>query len=89
MYQIRTTEKFNKEFKKLDKPEQKILKSWIDKNISGTNDPRSKGKALKGKLKTFWRYRIGDYRLICIIEDDELIITAISVRHRRIYKSRN
>ena len=61
----------------------KILFNWIEKNLSNTDDPRSKGKALVGNKKGYWRYRIGDYRLITRIEDDRLIIIAINFKHRR------
>lgn len=82
-YSVETTARFDKEFKKLDKYTQKMLKNWIVKNLIDCEDPRRIGKGLKGNLVGLWRYRIGDYRLICVIEDNKLIITAISVGHRR------
>lgn len=60
-----------------------MIYSWIDKNLSGCEDPRRHGKALVANRKGQWRYRIGDYRLICEIQDDCLVILAISVGHRR------
>ncbi len=78
-YDLRTTERFNREFKKLDKHTQK---NWIVKNLGNTENLRAKGKALTNNLKGKWRYRIEDYRLICEIKDEELIILAISVGHR-------
>ena len=47
------------------------------------DDPRSTGKALTGDLAGFWRYRVGDYRPICRIEDQRLIILILDVGHRR------
>ena len=86
-YDIEVTERFKKEFVKLDKYTQKIIQSWIDKNLVGSSDPPQHGKALTGNLGGQWRYRIGDYRLIAHIDDDMLIILALSVGHRRnIYK---
>lgn len=82
-YSIRTTARFDKEFKKLDRYTQLMIKAWIDKNLIGCENPRIHGKALVANRKGQWRYRIGDYRLICLIEDNELIITALSVGHRR------
>ena len=82
-YKLMTTPKFEKEFKKLDKYTQQMLKNWITKNLIDCNDPRSKGKSLVGNYKGQWRYRIGDYRLICQIKDDELIILALSIGHRK------
>lgn len=82
-YTVQTTSRFDKEFKKLDRYTQKILKSWITKNLIGCEDPRQFGKALTANRSGQWRYRIGDYRLICLIEDDRLIITALAIGHRR------
>ena len=86
-FQILFSENFNKEFKKLDHYTQTMVISWIDKHIAGSNNPRSTGKALTNNLKGLWRYRIGDYRLICEIHDNELIVLALAIGHRReIYK---
>jgi len=87
-YSVETTPRFEKEFKKLDKYTQKILKAWIDKNLCGCEDPRIHGKGLTANLSGQWRYRIGDYRLLCLIEDSRLVILALSVGHRsEIYKN--
>ena len=83
MYKIVFDEAIKKDLKKLDKQTLKILFNWIEKNLSNTDDPRSKGKALVGNKKGYLRYRIGDYRLITRIEDDRLIIIAINYKHRR------
>ncbi|MDO5440248.1 MAG: type II toxin-antitoxin system RelE/ParE family toxin [Erysipelotrichaceae bacterium] len=86
-YQIKFSERFNKSFNKLDHYTQTMIYAWIEKHIEGTDNPRSTGKALTNNLKGLWRYRIGDYRLICEIHDKELIILAITIGHRRdIYK---
>lgn len=83
MYKIVFDESIKKDLKKLDKQTLKIIFNWIEKNLSNTDDPRSKGKALVGNKKGYLRYRIGDYRLITRIEDDRLIIIAINFKHRR------
>lgn len=82
-YQVLTTERFEREFRKMDRYTQRMLKAWIDKNLVGCEDPRQHGKALTANRKGQWRYRIGDYRLICAIEDERLIILALSIGHRR------
>ena len=74
-YTVNTTPEFDKEFKKLDK--------FTQKNLEGCENPRIQGKGLTSNRSGQWRYRIGDYRLICIIEDKELIILALTVGHRR------
>lgn len=82
-YTVKTTPRFDKEFKKLDKYTMKMLKAWIDKNLVNCENPRAHGKGLTANRSGQWRYRIGDYRLICLIEDNELVILALSVGHRR------
>lgn len=51
--------------------------------IAKLENPRSRGKALVGNLAGLWRYRIGDYRIICDIEDSVLLIVVVNVAHRR------
>ena len=82
-YQVRTTKKFDKSFKKLDRQSQKLIKNWMEGNLIGCQDPRFSGKPLTGNFKGVWRYRIGSYRLLTKIDDDKLIIFAIDVGHRR------
>lgn len=82
-YKVDVSKRFMREFKKLDKYTQKLIRAWINKNIVETTDPRRHGKALIGDHAGQWRYRIGDYRLICEIKDEQLIILAISIGHRR------
>ena len=87
-YSVRTTPRFDKSFKKLDMYTQRIIKSWIENNLLDCENPRAHGKALSANRAGQWRYRIGDYRLLCHIDDDELIILALNVGHRRaIYTS--
>ena len=86
-YTVNTTPEFDKEFKKLDKFTQKILATWIDKNLENCTNPRIYGKGLTSNRRGQWRYRIGDYRIICNIEDNKLVILALTVGHRRdVYK---
>ena len=72
-----------KDLKKLNRSIAVFIKSWIEKNLVGCENPRMHGKALKGNLATLWRYRIGDYRLVCDIRDNECIILAVAIGHRR------
>ena len=82
-YHVKTTPRFDKEFKKLDKYTQQMIKSWIGKNLQNCENPRAHGKGLTANKSGQWRYRIGDYRLLCLIQDQELIILALPVSHRR------
>ncbi len=77
----------DKQLKKLDTTQQRIIVNWIIKNLEGTSNPRIFGKPLKGDLKEYWRYRVGNYRIITEIIDDDIKIIVIEIGHRKdIYK---
>ena len=83
---VKYSETALKSLKKLDKHTQKLIITYMD-NIEKLEEPRARGKALSANLKGFWRYRVSDYRIICEIIDDELIICVIDLDHRKqIYK---
>ncbi|MDO4814226.1 MAG: type II toxin-antitoxin system RelE/ParE family toxin [Gemella sp.] len=87
MYQVHYSKRAPKQIKKLDRGVQRLLFSWIDKNLDGTANPRQHGKGLVGDRSNEWRYRIGDYRLICDIQDNKMIILALEVgRRKEVYK---
>lgn len=79
-YKIVPTHKFAKNFKKLDPFVRKQIKSYLNRV---TENPRAKGKALVVNRTGQWRYCIGAYRVIVNIQDNELIILALEVGHRR------
>jgi len=87
MYKIEYTDGFKKKFKKLDQSIQRLILKWLRSNLYGYSNPRVHGKALTADLSGYWRYRIANYRIIAEIKDEQLIIVAVSVSHRRdIYK---
>ena len=87
MYTLRYSKNAIKELSKLDKGTQKIILNWIEKNLVNCENPREKGKGLTANRNGEWRYRVGDYRIICDIRDSEFIILTLSIGHRReIYK---
>lgn len=77
-----------KELRKLDKQASGRILKFLRERIAPLDDPRSVGQALKGsKLGTFWRYRVGDYRLITHIDDGAVYILVIRVGNRQeVYK---
>jgi mRNA interferase RelE/StbE len=83
IYHLETTPTFDRQLKKLDKVSQKQIVEYLIKNIDGTDNPRAFGKGLIGSRKGFWRYRVGDYRIICDIQDRECIILALETGHRK------
>lgn len=82
-YKVIFSERAKKEIKKLDKQISALIVGWIIKNLDGCENPRRFGKALKGDKSGQWRYRIGDYRIICEIIDNEITILVLEVGHRR------
>ena len=71
----------------LDKMQSRLILAWIDKNLNGTDDPRILGKPLKGELSSYWRYRVGQYRILVELLDQELVIVIITIGHKRgVYK---
>lgn len=87
-YKLLFNKKVLKTLKKLDANDRKIIINWLEKNIDNSSDPRQFGKSLKGNLKEYWRYRIGKYRVIVLINDNELCVLTIDAEHRKdIYQS--
>lgn len=72
-----------REFRKLDRLWQRKILDYLEDEIAPLTDPHSRGKALTGDKQGLWRYRIGDYRAICSIDHDALLILVVEVGHRR------
>ena len=72
-----------KELRKLDKQVQSEILKYLRKRIATDEDPRRFGKPLSRNLAGLWRYRIRDYRLVCNIEDDKLIVLVLRAAHRK------
>lgn len=86
-YRLVVSENVRKKIKKMDKHLGLMLAKDMKAKLDGLENPRRFGKALVGEYKGLWRYRIGAYRVICDIRDDELIVLAIDLGHRKdIYK---
>lgn len=81
---INYTDTAKNQLRKLDKQVARRILDFMDERVAALPDPRSIGEALKGpKLGIFWKYRVGDYRLICTIQDGELHILVVQVGNRR------
>ncbi len=78
-----------RQLKKLDAPIQKRILDWLDERLEGCKNPRHFGEPLKGDHAGFWRYRIGDFRVLCEIQDEKIIVLVLAIGHRReVYKRR-
>lgn len=77
----------NKKLHKLEKQTKQRVINYFKETVLPQVNPRIKGKPLAGKLAGHWAYRVGDYRVLTQIKDNEMIILAVSIGHRReVYK---
>lgn len=78
-----------KELRKLDPQIQDRILKWLRGTLATDEDPRRTGTLLKGRMKGLWRYRLGDYRIISQIQDENILILVVRIGHSRdIYEDR-
>ena len=79
-----------KELSRLGRAAAQRMLAFLDQRVRTAGDPRTIGKSLVGQeFGQFWKYRIGDYRLICSIEDHRVLVTVVRVAHRSsVYRSK-
>ncbi|MGD0730919.1 MAG: type II toxin-antitoxin system RelE/ParE family toxin [Terracidiphilus sp.] len=80
---IEYAETAKKQLRKLDKLAARRIVDFMDERVAPSDDPRGMGKTLKGPLGDLWRYRVGDYRVICDIQDGVLTVLVLRVGNRR------
>ena len=83
MWKVKFSAKAEKTLKRLDTVTKRRIESFVD-DLTVANNPRIQGLALQGDLKGLWRYRVGDYRLVCQINDGELIVLVVEIGHRSV-----
>jgi len=79
---IEWDDRASKELKRLDRQTQREILRYFRERIATDEDPRRLGKSLRSGLQGFWRYRVGDYRMICNIEDERVVVLVLGVAHR-------
>ena len=78
------TETASRQLRKLEKQAARRIVDFMDDRVAGQQDPRSTGKALTGPLLgAFWRYRLGDYRITCDLQDGALRVLVVELGNRR------
>ena len=87
-YRVTYTKRAVKQLKKLDSFTRSTILYWIDKNLANTSNPRQHGKGLTANHSGEWRYRVGNYRILANIYDDEIVIEVFAVGHRKDIHSR-
>jgi mRNA interferase RelE/StbE len=83
VWTIEWDERAVKELKKLDKQIQRDILHYLKSRIATDQSPRRFGKALLGDKAGLWRYRVKDYRIICLIEDGNLVVLVLKTSHRK------
>lgn len=90
VWRVRYSETAKKFLKKLNPKVGQVILEYMSRRIAVLDDPKTAGRALRGELGGFWRYRVGDYRVICELKDSELVILALVIGHRsNVYAKRN
>lgn len=72
-----------KELDELDKPIARRIAKFLCERLGKLDDPRKIGVRLQGTLSEFWRYRVGNYRIICSLEHERLVVLVLRIGHRR------
>ena len=81
-YRVEFTSAAKRQLKKMDRFDASLILNWIEKNLEGCADPRAHGKGLTANRSGEWRYRVGSYRILAIIQDGRLVIEVFKVGHR-------
>ena len=80
---LRLSETAKRQLRKLDSSNAQVILRYLNRLVQETSDPRERGSGLRANLAGLWRYRVGDYRVICSIEHHELVILVLQIGHRR------
>jgi len=84
---LRISETAKRQLRKLDPSNAQAILRFLNRLVLETSDPRERGSGLRANLAGLWRYRVGDYRVICRIEVNELVVLVLQIGHRReVYK---
>ena len=83
IWQIEITRTAERQITKLGRPAQKAIQRFLRERLLPAENPRQCGKPLHGEKRSLWRYRVGDYRLICDIQDEGVVVLVLEVGHRK------
>ena len=81
VWKIEFASKVKKQMSKLDKSDARKVLDYLKERVASQENPRVFGKELKGNLAGLWRYRVGNYRIICEIQDEKLVVLVVRVGH--------
>jgi mRNA interferase RelE/StbE len=86
---VKILDRAKKELSRLGQTEARRIVNYLTERVAPLDDPTAIGKILAGNLASLWRYRVGDYRIICrlVYQEDMHIVEVLAIGHRReIYK---
>ena len=83
IWRIEITRTAERQITKLDRTAQRSIQRFLRDRLTPADDPRQWGKPLQGEKRGLWRYRVGDYRLICDIQDKKITVLVLEVGHRK------
>ena len=81
-YKVEFTARARKQLKKMDRFDARLIAAWIKENLDGCTNPRAFGKGLSANRSGEWRYRVGAYRILALIDDGTITIEVFSIGHR-------
>ncbi len=81
---IEYSEAVRRDVRKIDKQTQKRIREFLETRVVSLEHPRQIGKPLKGsQFENLWRYRVGDYRILCEIQDERVVVLVLEIGHRK------
>jgi len=83
IWRVKFSETALRQLKKLGKPPQRDILKYLKKRIETDEDPQRHGEPLRRSLSGLWKYRVGDYRLICEVQQEKIVVLVLAVGHRR------
>jgi mRNA interferase RelE/StbE len=87
-WQIEFSDDADRDFAKLDQSIQRRIFRYLHERIAKAADPRDFGKPLIHELAGLWRYRVGDYRVLCSVEEEKLTVLVVDIAHRSVIYER-
>lgn len=82
-WKLEYRDKARDQLRKLDSTAARRILTYMRDRVATSPDPRQLGKPLKGQQSEYWRYRVGDYRIICDIQDDVVTVLVLRIGHRK------
>ena len=87
IWKIEWDDRARRELRRLDPSVQRDILAFMRQRIAVDDDPRRYGKRLRQEMHGLWRYRVGNHRIICRIEEDRVVVLVVKVGHRKkVYK---